>query len=399
MKIPEITIQTGSSEDEKLYEIVNKIMEKDYHSLIKWIVKYRYQNFNSELEIQFEADFINIKASVSRFLKKYKKMLMWSKLDEACRAFETEIYTIIESFRKKYVFLEKAAPGLFTYLNEVTKRDDVSCENDLIKIKELLQKIEKETKSPDFSDCLQEQVEFEKKLTNHIFLLKELIEILTMEHDSRITDTRENFNAFIKSHQSQIEKIRTDMGLAEDQIHKLQNDTSIEEDDKKNLLIAFKKKYNELAKILKNENNRMITIKTLSDNILEGFIYLKDLIKSLGDQLVQYKKREEYIESLIRIGKDIPDFKNTLETLSSSFKGNFKHLKKSFLASDHGLQKKILDAIESQEVINRIVFSESDKTSEEINISLPGEDTDIEVINPGKIVTINLDKFKTIRKK
>lgn len=398
MKKSEITLQTGSFEDDTLYEIVGKIMEKDYNSLIEWIVKYRYQKYQHDLNSSFDMDFLVLKTTISPLLKKYKKMLRWSKLEEANSFFLSDIYNIIKSFRKKYLFLEKYAPELFQLLNEIYKSKEVSCEGDLITIKELLQKIEKETKGPDFDKFMQEKEDFEKKLTNHIFLLQELIDILIIEHDRRITGTRQNFEVFILSHKDQVKKIKTDMELAQDKINKLQNDISIHEKEKKNLLVAFTKKYNELALILKNENNRMIALKNLSGNIQKGFNYLKDLITSLRDQLTQFKKREEYLESLTQIGKDIPDFKNSLESISSALHRDFPQLKKSFLVCDKELQKKILDAIENQEVINRIVFSDSDKISEEIKISLAFEDTDINTIKPGDVVQIDLNMFDTIKK-
>lgn len=398
MENSEIIFQTDFFEDDTLYEIVGKIMEKDYNSLVEWIVMYRYQKNNDELTTRFEMDFLVLKASISPLLKKYRKMLRWSKLDEACSLFKSEIYSSIESFRKKYQSLEKYTPALFSLLNELHNSKDVSSEADLIKIRELLQRTEKETKTPDFHNYLQEKTDFRKKLTNHIFLLNELIEILITEHDRRITDTRQNFEGFIVSHRDHVKKIKADMDLARDKIHKLKNDTSIPEDEKKNLLAAFTKKYNELALILKNENNRMTALKSLSENIQKGFTYLKDLITSLKDQMVQFQKREEYLESLTQIGKDIPDFKNSLESLSASLHKEFPQLKKSFLVSDRELQKKILDAIENQEVINRIVFSGSDKISEEIKIGLSGGDTDTSIMKPGEIVEIDMNIFDTIQK-
>ncbi|MCW8966090.1 MAG: hypothetical protein OQK82_05330 [Candidatus Pacearchaeota archaeon] len=398
MKIPEINIESSYPEDEKLYEIINKIMEKDYNSLIEWIVKYRFQNYSYNHKSHFNADFINLKSSLSLILKKLKKLLRWSKLEEARSLFETEIYNTIVAFRKKYFFFEKSAPVLFETLNTINEMKNIGSEEDLMQIKELLQKFENKIKIPDISSSFQEKDEFEKKLTNHLFLLKELIDILTTEHDNRIMNTRDNFTHFINSHLIWTKKINTEIQRAAEQIQKLKQDDSIPESDKKGLLIAFKKKHNELTTILKNENNRMITLKAISDNVLKGFIYLRDLIKSLKDQAAQFRRREEYVETLSQIGKNIPVVKKTLETISSSFKDNYKDLKTNFLVSDLGLQKKILDAIESQEVINRIVFSDSDKTTEELQISFTGENTDMETLKPENITMIDLDNFKTLRK-
>ncbi|MBN2440056.1 MAG: hypothetical protein JXJ04_01880, partial [Spirochaetales bacterium] len=385
-------------EDERLFEIINKIMEEDYTSLIEWIVKYRFQNYSCDLYSRFITDFISLKTSLSLILKKLKKLLKWSKLEEARSLYNTEIYDTIGSFRKKYLFLEKSTPPLFEIVNTINKMKNIGSETDLIQIKELLQKFEKEIETPDISSSFQEKDEFEKNLTNHLFLLKELIDILTTEHDKRIINTRDNFTHFINSHRIQTEKINTEIQRAAEQIQQLKQEASIPESDKKSLLIAFKKKHNELTRILKNENDRMITLKTISDNVLKGFIYLRDLIKSLEDQADQFKRREKYVETLSQIGKNIPVVKDTLETLSSSFKNNFKDIKTNFLVSDPGLQKKILEAIESQEVTNRIVFSDPDKTTEELQISFPGEDTDTEILNPEEITMIDLDNFKTLRK-
>ena len=95
----------------------------------------------------------------------------------------------------------------------------------------------------------------------------------------------------------------------------------------------------------------------VSDNIRNGVKQFKELIDNLGKKLRYFKKRQFYVEKLARYGTEIPKFKSILDDLYATFNNQIKSLQKSFLLFDISFQETVLNAIQDQSVINRIVLS------------------------------------------
>ena len=99
-----------------------------------------------------------------------------------------------------------------------------------------------------------------------------------------------------------------------------------------------------------------------------------------------------YIEKLVRYGADIPKFKSVLNDLYLTFNKHIKTLQKSFLLFDLSFQKTVLNAIEDQSVINRIVLSPHGVVDAELEIENIKKTRKTSNINAASIVdTIELD--------
>jgi hypothetical protein len=230
--------------------------------------------------------------------------------------------------------------------------------------RELKEFIEKKVTVKELSEASREYIDphqyiqkYEGKLHDHIFLLDELVDILSREYDRRIISTKSRFEEFLRPLKRVLEKIDEEVKEIEEDLKFLEADENIDKPDREKLENAFLAKKNELLALKRSEFEKLNSIKLVSENIREGVEQFKTLIDSLKKKLRYFKKRQFYVEKLARYHADIPKFKSILDDLYATFNRQIKSLQKSFLLFDLEFQKTVLSAIDDQSVINRIILS------------------------------------------
>ena len=93
--------------DDDLQKMVQKVMESDYRSLIDWIVDYRYRSYDKKTFLELEKDFALFREDAGGLVKEYKRLLRWSRLEEAEHLYNTDIVQLIAGFRDKYRYILK----------------------------------------------------------------------------------------------------------------------------------------------------------------------------------------------------------------------------------------------------------------------------------------------------
>ena len=153
---------------------------------------------------------------------------------------------------------------------------------------------------------------YEQKLNDHVFLLEELIDILTYEYDNRIIKTRQKFTEYLLPHKRAIEKIENEINDIDNELKKLEHDTLVDNVEKEKIGNAFLRKRKELVSIQQAESSKLSRMKVLSLSIKDGVTQFRDLIRSLDRKLTSFKRRSTYIEKLGRLGAEIPKFRSIL---------------------------------------------------------------------------------------
>ncbi|MBN1525407.1 MAG: hypothetical protein JW904_13040 [Spirochaetales bacterium] len=407
-------------EEIDLYDLAQTAQNEDYKKLSGWLCKYKESKLieNNLLweqekrkeyqhEYQFLLKLIDSYIAITSKDHKTGKTNFYEKLKmrRRIRQLTGEIFSslnlpdktavVLDNYLRKKNFDNSFRDFVEEHFRGNTARDDVAGElkmsnREKKELHEFINKkmtaLEKYEYGREFVDIDVYLAEYEKKLGNHIFLLDELVDILSTEYDRRILSTRHRFEEYLQPLKRVLERIDDEIREIDKDIGFLAKDTSIDKADKKKLETAFKQKRNELLSLKKQEFEKLNSIKLVSENIKEGVKQFHLLIDRLSDKLRYFKNRQFYIEKLARYGADIPKLKNILNDLYSTFNRHIKTLQKSFLLFDLSFQKTVLSAIEDQSVINRIVLSPHGIV-----------DAELEIENMKKIKkSVNIDAAKVV---
>jgi hypothetical protein len=392
----DVNISNDSLGDGQLYDMVRLVMSKDYKSLTEWIVRYRYQGLQPGDITRFEENCLELAGTISPLIKKYRKLLKWSKFDEAYSVFKEECYPLIEGFEKVNRLFVDHLLALRAPVQDLLGIKEVGDESDLRKINDRIGTLENECLSPSIDDHYRDREDFMKRLSDPHLLLSELIAILTGEYNDRVCRTKKKIEIFKTSHEELMNTIVSNRAVLESEIEKIHNDHLLTEKDKDNLVNAFHIKMHAIDTLAAHEMQNADRLASVFEGIVEGFDQFKKLILALKDQLQYFEVRESYIDTLVRVEKKIPELGESIDAFYDVLKNDISRMGRSFVLCDDGLQEKILKTIEDGEAISKIVFSDPDKIKEELELySFSGRQSEGESVNV-TTTKVDLTRLETI---
>lgn len=232
---------------------------------------------------------------------------------------------------------------------------------------------------------------------DHVFLLEELIHILTVEYDKRVLESRRRFEEYLTPHQRIVESVRREITEIDGDLARLESDASLLVDEREKIRRAFGAKRVELRDLERIEGFKLRKIEFLCLNLRDSVEQFRGLIGSLQSRLDSYKSRQSYVEKLARLGARVPEFRQLLESLYETFQRDLAGLQKSFLVFDRSFQELVLSTVDSEKVMSRIVLAPPRVVGVEMEIVNPaaGEPTQEEDSEPTEAAQIDLSFLRS----
>ena len=140
-------------------------------------------------------------------------------------------------------------------------------------------------------------------------------------------------------------------------IERLDKDSLLLPEERALLRAAFAAKKSELQEIERIEAFKLKKIEFLCLSLRDGVEQFRTLIDSLQARLDSFRSRQSYVDKLARLGAKIPELRQLLESLYSTFQQNFAGLQKGFLVFDRSFQELVLSTVDSESVVSRIVLA------------------------------------------
>lgn len=211
--------------------------------------------------------------------------------------------------------------------------------------------------------------DYEQRLReDNVFLLEELVSILTTEYDRRVVETRRRFEEYLGPHQRVLDNVRREIREINADLERLERDSLLLPEERAMLQAAFSEKKAELQDIERIEAFKLKKIEFLCLSLREGVEQFRTLIDSLQGKLDSYRSRQSYVDKLARLGAKIPEFRQLLASLYGSFQQNLAGLQKGFLVFDRSFQELVLSTVDSESVVSRIVLAPPSVVKAELEI-------------------------------
>jgi len=211
--------------------------------------------------------------------------------------------------------------------------------------------------------------DYEQRLRqDNVFLLEELVNILTGEYDKRVVETRRRFEEYLGPHQRVLDNVRREIREINADLERLDKDSLLLPEERAMLRSAFSEKKAELQEIEGVEAFKLKKIEFLCLSLREGVEQFRTLIDSLQAKLDSYRSRQSYVDKLARLGAKIPEFRQLLDSLYASFQQNLAGLQKGFLVFDRSFQELVLSTVDSESVVSRIVLAPPSVVKAELEI-------------------------------
>ncbi len=212
-------------------------------------------------------------------------------------------------------------------------------------------------------------LDYERKLTaSHLFLLEELIAILTLEYDRRILEARRCFERFLYPHRQALEAIAAEIRGIDLDLDRLQAESRLDPEEKQKLLTAFHRRREELVLLSQEESAKLRKVGRVSESLRESVYRFRSLIDSLCRALEAYRLRQSYVDKLARLGGRIPEFRSLLESLHETFHREVGGLQKSFRIFDQSFLDMVFQAIDEQSVTARILHASGRAVAAELEL-------------------------------
>ncbi len=211
--------------------------------------------------------------------------------------------------------------------------------------------------------------DYEQRLRqDNVFLLEELVNILTTEYDRRVVETRRRFEEYLGPHQRVLDNVRREIREINADLERLDKDSLLLPEERAMLRSAFSEKKAELQEIEGVEAFKLKKIEFLCLSLRDGVEQFRTLIDSLQSKLDSYRSRQSYVDKLARLGAKIPEFRQLLDSLYASFQQNLAGLQKGFLVFDRSFQELVLSTVDSESVVSRIVLAPPSVVKAELEI-------------------------------
>jgi hypothetical protein len=347
-------VMSDSQEPNNLTTLAELAGRGSYPDIARWIVEYRYEQLLQAQDSYLEGLRTRYRELLNSYLRHH---LMY----EGHR--KEQDYTYYKSLESLKTLAEKMLHLLDD--DEVDKRY----------LQELVARQEFELLRGIFSSLRPNRprtdgiLDYERKLfSDHVFLLEELIGILTQEYDRRITDTRSRFESYLIPHRRAIGNIEEELRGIDADMSNLQKEPLLDPQEKRKLIGAFLQRRSELLAVERSEALKLLKVRLVSLDLRDSVNQFKSLIDSLRRVLDAYKVRQSYVEKLARLGARIPDFRNLLDSLYDTFRSGVGCLQKSFRIFDRSFQEMVFQAIDEQSVVNRILHSSGGVVTAELEL-------------------------------
>ena len=241
--------------------------------------------------------------------------------------------------------------------------------------------------------------DYEQRLRlDNVFLLEELIAILTTEYDRRVVETRRRFEEYLGPHQRVLDSVRREIREINADIARLDKDSLLLPEERAMLSAAFAAKKTELQEIERIEAFKLKKIEFLCLSLRDGVEQFRTLIDSLQARLDSFRSRQSYVDKLARLGAKIPEFRQLLESLYGSFQQNLAGLQKGFLVFDRSFQELVLSTVDSESVVSRIVLAPPSVVKAEMEIvNTPFAKPEEQPEEPAETVRLDLSFLQEYR--
>ncbi|MBN1698028.1 MAG: hypothetical protein JW881_10980 [Spirochaetales bacterium] len=368
----DITLSAQTLRDDVLYNIARAAMDRDYKAIVEWLVEYCY---GSPVEWdRFELEAKHLSRQLGPMIKDFKKKLRWSMLEEGDELFTGTIKKLLMGFRSDNRKIVDRIIDLRSVFENLCDTMKVRNESDLKNVLRYLEELSEYCVSLRGAECYGDSVtEYEKALTDHRFLIGQLINVFTFEYDNKVKAAKKRFQATLLLHEKDVDNIARELGIVRGKIDNLKNDTVLSEKDRRAFRAAFEEKRISLTKLHETAKNRISGINAVIKEVIESYETIRTFIASLEERLASFDAREQYLSSLADVGKKIPGLEAKMETLFEDTEMDIKDLTRSIIIFNGTLQDNIIRAIDEQGTINRILFSDRDAVTEEINLLRHGE--------------------------
>jgi hypothetical protein len=363
--------------DVDLYNLAEIARKEDYSRLAQWIMGHKDRELAARSHRHLERRKREYSELLGQLMQTYHKYGSPSPL-----GFKRIIKDIsdINSLADRMIDLLED--------NEIDKGDAKSLisRDSFRKLVKLLASAEPKNTHPEVI------IDYEHRLReDHVFLLEELIHILTTEYDKRVLETRRRFEDYLGPHQRVLNNVRREIADIDLNLGQLEHDDLLLPEERRKIQEAFRAKRAELKEIERVEAFKLKKIEFLCLSIRDGVEQFRGLIDSLQAQLDSYKSRQSYVEKLARLGARIPEFRALLESLYASFQDDLGDLQKSFLVFDRSFQELVLKTVDNESVVSRIVLTPPRFLDAELEIVNPSasahsdDESDEEESDPDRI--------------
>jgi hypothetical protein len=356
------------NEDESLLRLVKLFSGSDIDAISDWLTKAIFEKESAE-RLSFKEIFIKLRNEVN-FLKSQSTAKFAKQ--------KANLNKVFESLNLRNTLSSKN----YNYVTDCLDRNDFDkflrfFEMDFDEIE-----LQRENKRDEYKL---------KLLSNHEFLLQEMIGVLTNEYQTRVRKAKSRIEEYVEPHQVLYQRALDDLAKIETALSNLKGDEDIDEEDRLKLYQAFSEKRIEFEKMIEKERAQIDAVRILASVIKDSSQTFHNLIEKLRKKLRSAEQRKGYVQLLTDMNTELPHLASVFDSMFETFRYDIKALQRSFVVFDNKFQSKILESIDHQGTINRIFFAGVDVVETEIDLTEIKSNQSINHSNPPPAIDYNFD--------
>lgn len=314
--------------EDEIYELTCKFTQENYSEVVDWVI--RNKKIDPNIVYSYADNLINLNETA-----------LSSKLGEY-----NTLYSIALSYLNTYIKPKVS----FQYYDTLYKMVGRAQSNDI-------QKVFTEMKEKMDHYQVLENLKREY-LLNTEMLINDLLEIIKKEFNMRMDSTRNAIREYVVPHRKALKELNSKINECKNALQNLENDNCLTNSDKKVFIDSITLKLDELANLKKQEVIRMKNVKIMTEEIRKAKETFEVIITYLESKKESNNKRKEYLALISSLQVEVPKLESIFSELAKVFIDKIDTIKNSAFLISLSINKKLIDSIENQEVINSILNEE-----------------------------------------
>jgi len=200
-------------------------------------------------------------------------------------------------------------------------------------------------------------------------LISDIIDILRLEYETRIRETKNAIVKYVEPHKIALSKLNSDVSSVDKALENLKTETLLSENDKKGIKIALLEKKTEMLQIKHREEDNIKNTKAFVEEIKKAQQRFNEMIQMLDRKNLEATTRKGYLALIDKLGARIPALDDLFNDLSSEFRKDIANIKDAFYLLNMSIKDDLIKSLENQQRISEILGLSGESVMDRIHQS------------------------------
>lgn len=324
---------------DELLELVLAYSNNKVKYLAKWIIDYRKADNKKEAELRLEKLLY-----LNRFRRMAEAYALAKPKERASR--NPELFEYYSAFIKPMIpNRHRFAIDEFCYKGQWQEAADSIAE------------IDGEIEANRYES------EYERLVTDTEYLIGQLVLVMKTEYGKRLESAKKAMSEYIAPHRTVLERLDRNLLEANEALKRVER-SELPPDDKAELAMALRDRAREMEGIGSRETGNMRNIKAFVDDIKKTYLVFESVISSIERKKEQIDERRNYAGLMKKLEIETSEMNGLFSGLNAELNKNLGKAKESMELLTSTFQDKIVDIINDQEKVNRLLEAERAKEEE-----------------------------------